>query len=137
MADNLLVNISGGTATMKTEELSGAIHVQVVEPKGVEGTTLVEVPPPGRGATATLTNVAYATSSGTLKAANANRRALILVNDSDGVLYVKYGATASITSYCYKLNPGEAFRETQYTGLVDGIWAGGTTGNCRVTEITT
>lgn len=86
--------------------------------------------------TATLSNVADAATSATLKASNAARLALIIVNDSTVDLYVKYGATASATSFTYKLGPGETLREDLYTGIVDGIWASDASGSARVTELT-
>lgn len=142
MPDNVdLASLSGKAATDNTT-YSGEVdaHVQLMRPvhvTGAEGAkTVVEQHLGGRGGTGALSNVAWSASSVTLKAANAERRALIIVNDCDVALFVKLGATASATSYSYKLNPGEAFRETQYTGIVDGIWEAGGTGAARLTEIT-
>lgn len=89
-----------------------------------------------RSATATLANVADTASSTTLLALNAARRVAIIVNDSTVDLYVKYGATASATSFTYKLGPGETLREDSYTGVIDGIWASDAVGAARVTELT-
>jgi len=48
-----------------------------------------------------------------------------ITNDSTAVLYVKYGTTASTTSYTVQIQPGGyyEFPQPMYTGPVDGIWA--------------
>ena len=84
---------------------------------------------------ASLVNVGSSTSSVTLASANAGRNGLVIVNDSTAVLYVKYGSTASSSSYTYKLGAGDIFEMSiVYTGIVTGIWAS-VNGNARVTEI--
>ena len=86
---------------------------------------------------ATLANVASSASNGTLLAANTSRRGAMVHNDSTQVLYLKYGATASTTSYTVKV-PADGYFEfpaPTYTGIVDGIWAAAN-GNARLTEIT-
>jgi hypothetical protein len=85
--------------------------------------------------TATLANVSASASSVTLQASNTSRKALVVVNDSTVLLYVKYGSTASTTSYSYRLEAGETLREDLYTGIVTGIWASAT-GAARMTELT-
>lgn len=86
--------------------------------------------------TATLSNVASSDSNGTLLAANLDRRGATIVNDSTQILYVKFGATASATSYTYKLIAGATleFPAPIYQGIVDGIWVAAN-GAARVTEI--
>ena len=86
---------------------------------------------------ATLANVASSASNGTLLASNTSRRGAMVHNDSTQVLYLKYGATASTTSYTVKV-PADGYFEfpaPTYTGIVDGIWAAAN-GNARLTEIT-
>lgn len=87
--------------------------------------------------TATLSNVAASATSVQLLAANASRKGAVIFNDSSAVLYVKFGTTASTTSFTYYV-PASAHLElpsTTYTGGMDGIWASAT-GNARVTELT-
>lgn len=86
--------------------------------------------------TATLSNVNGSASSVTLLAANTARLGATIVNDSTVTLYVKFGATASTTSYTVKLM-ADAYYEVPfgYYGIIDGIWASAT-GVARVTEIT-
>jgi hypothetical protein len=85
---------------------------------------------------ATLANVSDTASSTTLLASNAARLAAIIYNDSTVGLYVKYGATASATSFTYFLDAGESYREERYTGVIDGIWESDASGTARVTELT-
>lgn len=86
--------------------------------------------------TATLSNVAGSASSVTLLSANTGRLGATIVNDSTANLYVKFGTTASTTSYTVLLG-ASAYYEVpfQYTGRIDGIWDSAT-GNARITELT-
>lgn len=86
--------------------------------------------------TPTLTNVASSASNVTLLASNASAKSRIVYNESTAVLYLKYGATASATSYTTQVPANSLFEFPQptYTGQVDGIWASAN-GNARVTEV--
>jgi len=96
------------------------------------GRTLVSMRTP----TATLSNVAGSAASVTILAANSNRTGATIVNDSTAILYLKFGATASTSSYTVKM-VADAYYEVPfgYSGVIDGIWASAT-GNARVTELT-
>jgi hypothetical protein len=87
-------------------------------------------------ATATLSNVAGSASSVTLLALNVARKGATIHNDSSAILYVKFGTTASTTSYTVKM-VADAYFEFPFgfTGRVDGIWASAT-GSARITEMT-
>lgn len=94
-------------------------------------------------ATATLSNVSASATSVTILSANTARRQVVLVNDSSAIAYVKFGTTASTTSYTVQM-PAIANNQAShliieepslYTGRIDAIWASAT-GNMRVTEIT-
>lgn len=87
--------------------------------------------------TATLTNVAASISSVQLLAANADRKMAVFVNDSDKNAYVKFGITASTTSYSYLLTSGQTLElpEPVYTGRIDCIWDASVTGSMRITEL--
>jgi len=81
--------------------------------------------------------VANAIANVTLKAANANRKGLMIYNDATGAtLSIKLGATASATSFTVKLVAG-AYYEVPYgyTGIIDAI-ASAAEGNARITELT-
>lgn len=92
---------------------------------------------PGVATTSTVTSVAGSASNVTIAALNTGRLGLKITNDSSAILYLKYGATASASSWTYKLWPGDQFEMdgTLYTGQLDGIWASAA-GNARVTELT-
>lgn len=81
-------------------------------------------------------SVAASASNVTLLAANAARRGATIMNDSTAILYVKFGATASTTSFHVKMAAG-SYLEVPfgYTGIIDGIWASAT-GDARVGEFT-
>jgi hypothetical protein len=87
-------------------------------------------------ATATLSNVASSASSVTLLSANTSRKGATIHNDSTQIVYVKFGTTASATSYTVKM-VADAYYEVPfgYTGRIDGIWASAN-GNARITEMT-
>lgn len=87
-------------------------------------------------ATATLSNVSGSASSVTVLAANAARLGATVVNDSGAICYVKFGSTASATSFTYKLAAGDTLEVPfAYTGILTGIWTSAT-GSARVTEFT-
>lgn len=92
---------------------------------------------PAQAATATLTNVSGSATSVTLLASNAAREGAMFFNDSAAALYLKYGATASTSSFTVKI-PAGGYHEIPgpsiYTGIIDGIWDSAT-GTVRVTEL--
>lgn len=112
----------------------------VVTPKDSSGNVIGGSSAPiktrGGATTAALTNVASSASSVSILASNANRIGAVVCNDSTAILYLKFGATASATSYTVQMQPNDYF-ETPfgYTGAIDGIWSAAN-GNARVTELT-
>ena len=84
---------------------------------------------------ATLTNVASSATSVTVFSANGAAKGRAVWNDSTQVLYLKFGTTASATSYTVQLAAGAYYEFPQpiYAGRVDGIWASAN-GNARTTE---
>jgi hypothetical protein len=86
--------------------------------------------------TGTASNVASSASNVTILASNSSRKGATIFNDSTAVLYIKFGATASATSYAVQI-PSMGYYEVpfKYTGIIDGIWAAAN-GNARVTELT-
>ncbi len=89
-----------------------------------------------KAATATLTNVAGSATSVALLAANTARVGVIVHNDSTATLFVKFGATASSSSYTYRVEPNATLElPFGYTGQLDAIWSSAA-GNARVTELT-
>ncbi len=86
--------------------------------------------------TATLSNVTSSATSVNLLAANTNRKGLVIYNDSSAVLYVKFGTTASTTSFTFYVAAGGHLQllDLIYTGAIDGIWSAAN-GAARVTEL--
>jgi len=101
-------------------------------------TTLSSILGKYTSATATLSNVSASATSVTALASNASRESAIFYNDSTSACYLKFGTTASTTSFTYKLRAAETLivdGTPVYTGIVDAIWDTAT-GSMRVTEIT-
>lgn len=108
-----------------------------VQPGNTANTTAWLVTQTG-ASTSTLANVASSASNVTLIASNASRKGAYIFNDSTAILYIKFGATASVTSYTVQVAAGGYYElpasPCLYTGIVDGIWASAN-GNARTTEI--
>ncbi len=124
---------TGGAATLSISAGSGGT---VGSTPAVIGSVAISALP--AASTATLSNVSGSASSVTVLAANSARRGAVIMNDSTAILYLKFGATASATSFTYKLNGGETLElpsSPVYAGIIDGIWASAT-GAARVTELT-
>lgn len=85
--------------------------------------------------TATLANVASSATNVTLFAANGRAVRRAVYNDSTAVLYIKFGATASTSSFTVAMatNTYYEFPLPIYNGQVDAIWASAN-GNARTTE---
>jgi hypothetical protein len=81
-------------------------------------------------------NVSTSTASATLIASNGLRQGASIWNDASTTLYVKFGATASATSFHVAMSP-QSYLEVpfRYTGIVDGILSSGT-GTARIGEFT-
>lgn len=87
------------------------------------------------GGNATLTNVAGAASSTGLFANNPGANGRAVYNDSSAILYLKFGTSASTTSYTVQI-PSQGyfeFPDPLFSGACEGIWSSAT-GNARVTE---
>jgi len=124
---NLRISGSGGSVEGGTA--SNPIRV---DPTGTTTQPVKEV----KAATSALTNVAGSATNVTVLASNANRLRCIITNDNTSILYLKFGATASATSYTYRLLPQASITEDKYTGIIDGIWGVAGSGAARVTELT-
>jgi hypothetical protein len=87
-----------------------------------------------RPASATLANVGSSATNVTLFTAASDANGRTIYNDSTAVLYVKFGATASTSSYTVQIAAAGYYEFPQpiYAGQVDGIWATAN-GNARTT----
>lgn len=105
---------------------TGAMHV-IMDGGGVNTVT-----------TSTPTSVAASATSAQLLAANTARKGGSIYNDSDKIMWVKYGAGASTTSYKTQIPVGGfwAFPLPIYTGIIHAIWEAAPTGNARISEET-
>ena len=125
MADNITIPATGsGTSLPKVstvERASASDHVQRI-------TAATD--------TSAVTSVNDTASSVTLLAANADRLAFRIFNDSDQILYVKYGTTATTSDYNVRLLPYGYLEENHYQGRVDGIWAANSSGAAKLVELT-
>ncbi len=93
------------------------------------------VPVSESGANATVTQIILTANTSTiLLAANANRKGVVVFTTGQPV-YIKFGATASATSFTYKVVANNTSTEfTGYTGRIDILATSGQT--VTVTEIT-
>ena len=85
-----------------------------------------------------ITSVAAAAVSTSLLVSNVDRRGAMIFNDSASAsLYVKLGATASLTSFTALVPPSGYYElpSPVYTGVIDGIWSAAV-GDARITELT-
>ncbi len=94
----------------------------------------------GQSATGTPTSVAGNAAAVALLAANTNRKAAYIFNDSTATLYIGLFAHATLTTTNYTTQiPANVLWEMPiypvYTGEISGIWASAT-GNARITEMT-
>ena len=87
--------------------------------------------------TATLSNLAASATNVTLLEAKAKRVGVIVYNDSSSAMYIKYGSTASTTSFTYKILGTQTWEmpDPVYTGAIDCLWDSAT-GSARITEST-
>lgn len=87
-------------------------------------------------ALAGLSNVSCSATSKMLIDANGSRRALYVFNDDTKTMYLKYGTTASSSSFTVKLAAGGYWEMPPpvYPGRIDVIWDAACTGSARVTE---
>lgn len=94
---------------------------------------------PTPAATNTETNLVLSNVNQTALSANAARLAFSLYNDSDMAVYVKFGVTASTTSFIKKMLPqeqwGTANLGTNYVGRIDVISETGVSGSLRINEL--
>lgn len=93
---------------------------------------------PGHATGAAVTSVASGATSATLLAANGTRRGAVLYNSDANALLLKYGATASASSFTYRIGSGVTWEMPNpiYTGIIDGIWEADGSGSAFITELT-
>lgn len=122
-------NFTAGGVLFSSKDVSGAQVQRVLNLNFFPGVTL-------QNTNASLTSVS-------ILAANANRRGLLIFNDSITTLRVAFGVAASLTALSVIIKPGGLYEAAViYTGQLFGIWEpkpDGTvdsTGAARCTEMT-
>lgn len=88
-------------------------------------------------AISSVTSVDDSASNQTLVVARAARKGLYIWNNSTEILYIKFGATATTSSWTIRLGAGDYYEAPSpcYTGIVDGIWANNASGSAKITEV--
>lgn len=76
-------------------------------------------------------------SSTTLRGANESRRGLLIFNDCNKALFLKYGSAASESDFSVKIAAGGYWEMPSpiYLGSIRGLWAAAPTGAARITEL--
>lgn len=148
MADD--ITLPGTGSVVATDEAIdatlGTVHFQMVKlVDGTLGSTNKAIVDAAGGqlvsyarpSTSTLTNVSGSATTVSLLASNTAAKLRLAYNDSTATLYLKYGTTASTTSYTVQIPPNGYYEFPQplYTGAVDGIWSAAN-GAVRLTEVT-
>lgn len=89
-----------------------------------------------RPATSFTYSVAASVSNVTLLPSNSTRLGATIYNDSMNLMYVKLGATASLSDFTIKLFPLSYYEIPYgYTGEIDALWSN-STGFARIGELT-
>ncbi len=134
--------LSAGAATVTIRLSVGqeSVHLESPIPAGSHTIGNVNIAP---ATTSTRTTVGDDTIDTALLGANAARKQVIIVNESDADLYVALGAAASLIDYTYFLPRQYGGQKSQmelplpvYTGTIRGIWSSNAGGNARITELT-
>lgn len=141
MADNVTLNAGSGGATLAADDVGGVLYQRTKMVHGADGSATdvsLASPLPTRstGATSTVSNTTANAGSVTVLASAGGRLRAWLYNDADKIAYVKFGASASVTSFTKKMLPQEFFPVEGYTGIIDAVWDSAPTGAMRVTELT-
>jgi hypothetical protein len=125
------------TNNLETRAVSGnpLVSQKAVRIEDSNGNAIT--PQSASSSTATISRVASSNSNVNLLASNTSRKSAIFFNDSTSQVYVKFGATASSSSFTYKMNPNDTLelKGVVYTGQIDAIWVS-TNGNMQITELT-
>lgn len=90
----------------------------------------------GSGDNATVTPVAGDAAVFEVAAANAVRLEVVIYNDTNKTLFVKYGSGATSGSFTETLVQGESMATDKYKGVITAIGSGGISGDVLVTEVT-
>lgn len=86
---------------------------------------------------ATLSSVNSTASNTAILAADPDTVHVTIYNSDENALLIKYGATASASSFTYRIRPGETWdMPYRYVGQIDGIWEANGAGTAFITKLT-
>lgn len=128
--NEVLVSDVTGTVSVSnfpaTQPVSGSLTVNLgLTDAELRATPVPVSTTPVVATTSTVTNVVSTATNQTLLAANANRKKVVLFFEGS-TQYVKLGATASASSYTYKIAANNTSLEiTGYTGIIDSLGTAG------------
>lgn len=127
-----------GTITVSGAGASGSVKAEIVDSSGTPLDYTVPAPIEQQAATAaTTTTVASTTTNGTLLSSDATRVAATIYNSDANALLIKYGATASASSFSYRIKASETWdMPYRYVGQIDGLWEGAGAGTAFITSLT-
>jgi hypothetical protein len=97
--------------------------------------------PTNFASSATSATVPISTTSVSLLAANANRKKLVIANNTNQDLFIDLDATASVADHAIKVPRVSAsgfiatYELESYTGVVSGIWGAAGTGAALIREM--
>lgn len=136
--EGLLTTIDADTSTLAGAVSGGEMAVKATNldirdlAAATDSVTVVEP----NASSSSISRVSASATNVTISASNAFRKGLVLYNDSSSSCFVKYGATATSTSFSVKMSAeSHHFIDGPiYTGIVDGIWESAT-GAMQVTEL--
>lgn len=128
--------VAAGSGVVGTTTQRVVLATDVALPAGTNNIGDVDVLTEPKSATGTVTSVNDTNVSTTCLASNASRLGATVKNDSTVVMYVKFGATASSSSFTVSLAAGDYYEVPfRYTGIIDCIWASDASGAARITEM--
>lgn len=146
--DTITIKDSAGTDRKVLVDNDGSANLAQIVKLGVSAddaaptqvSTAAPLPVREGGATATLTTITSSATSARCGdgTKDADRRFWSFFNAADKTAYLKFGTTASTTSYTVQVPAGGYYEmpPNVYYGRVDVIWASGPTGNGYLTEVT-
>jgi hypothetical protein len=97
--------------------------------------------PSTTASTAASFTIPISATSVSLRAANSNRKKLVIANNTNQDLYIDLDATVSIADHCIKIPKVTTsgfiatYELDNYTGVVSGIWAATGTGAALIREM--
>jgi hypothetical protein len=132
------VEVKDGAADIRQTVLAASTAAQATDKAAVVALHPSSPLPVSTVSTASLSSLASAATNDQLLAANTSRKGLILCNTDANAVLIKYGTTASATSFTARIpgNYGQwEMPQPIYTGRIDAIWEADGSGSLYATEL--